>query len=168
MDDDHNRARREFQKIATHRDFAMIIVTTAFGEQKAGCLVGFATQCSVDPPRFLICSSEKNFTYHVLGNADHLAVHVLSQEHMHLAELFGGESGHSTDKFAQCKWHLGEHGIPLLDECAQWFIGHIVERHKLGDHTAMVVEPAAGHFEPLPSAPIMFQQVRHLEPGHEP
>lgn len=158
-----------FQNIVGSLDFPMIIVTTIFGAQKAGCLVGFWTQCSIHPPRFLICSSEKNHTYSVLKNSDRIAVHFLNQEHMALAELFGGETGNSMDKFAKCKWHADdETGVPILDECATWFTGKIVERHKFGDHTGMIIEPLHASFEKGESAAMMFQQVKHLEPGHEP
>jgi flavin reductase (DIM6/NTAB) family NADH-FMN oxidoreductase RutF len=160
---------KAFGKIALHFDVPMIIVTTAFGEQRAGCLVGFSTHCSVHPPRFLMCSSEKNFTYSVLQNATHMAVHFISQEHMQLAELFGGTSGHSNDKFAQCKWTPhAETGVPILDGVRQWFVGHIIERHKPGDHMLLITEPVDAKYEELESDPIRFLQVRHLEPGHEP
>jgi flavin reductase (DIM6/NTAB) family NADH-FMN oxidoreductase RutF len=159
-----------FQKLVGHFDVPMIIVTTAFGEQRAGCLVGFSTQCSIEPPRFLICSSERNFTYSVLQNATHYAVHFITQEHMKLAELFGSVSGSSVDKFKQCGWHKHEEtGVPILDDVHQWFVGKILERQKFGgDHMLILCEPIDGEYKDAESAPITFSQVKHLEPGHEP
>src|SRR4051794_41781759 len=51
-------------------DYPMFIVTVAAGGERAGCLVGFATQCSINPPRFLVCLSDKNRTFRVeIGRA---------------------------------------------------------------------------------------------------
>jgi flavin reductase (DIM6/NTAB) family NADH-FMN oxidoreductase RutF len=41
----------------------MLIVTAEADGQRAGGLVGFATHCSIDPPRFLLCLSRRNRTY---------------------------------------------------------------------------------------------------------
>ena len=35
-------------------DYPMYVATVRVGEHRAGCLVGFATQASIDPPRFLV------------------------------------------------------------------------------------------------------------------
>ena len=40
-----------------------------------------------------------------------------------LAELFGGETGDEVDKFARCAWHEGPEGVPMLDGCANRFVG---------------------------------------------
>ena len=53
MSDPH----RTFNALASELDYPMFVVTTAAGGAPAGCLVGFATQCSIDPPRFLVCLS---------------------------------------------------------------------------------------------------------------
>src|SRR5919106_332536 len=99
----------------------MFIVTVAAGGERAGCLVGFATQCSIDPPRFLICLSDKNRTFRVARDADLLIVHLVPQEADDLAELFGSETGDEIDKFARCGWSPGPGGAPVLDACGNWF-----------------------------------------------
>jgi flavin reductase (DIM6/NTAB) family NADH-FMN oxidoreductase RutF len=40
-------------------------IVTAVGKdgERAGCLIGFGTQCSVKPPRFLACVSTENRTF---------------------------------------------------------------------------------------------------------
>ena len=67
----------------------MFIVTVRAGEQRAGCLVGFSCQSSIDPPRFLICLSRNNHTYRVAAGADLIAVHAVPQHAQELARLFG-------------------------------------------------------------------------------
>ena len=154
-----------FSTIVGRLDYPMFIVTVA-GREPAGCLVGFATQCSIDPPRFLVCLSEKNRTCRVAGAADALAVHFVPAAAEELAELFGGRSGDEVDKFARCEWHEGPAGLPILDRCPSWFAGRILERRRLGDHVGHLIEPFAGEAAHSGRA-FPFSRAKHVEPGHE-
>ena len=146
-------------------DYPMFIVTAAAGGRRAGCLVGFTTQCSIDPARFLVCLSRRNHTCRVAADAELLAVHLLGREQRALAELFGTETGDEVDKLARCAWTEGSSGTPLLDECPNRFVGRVVDRFEAGDHVAFVLEVVdASSAEPGPL--LTFQAVRDLEPGH--
>src|SRR5438067_13436853 len=101
-------------EIAGDLDYPMLVVTAAAGGRRAGCLVGFATQTSIDPSRFLVCLSRLNATYEVACRARTLGVHVLGRGDLDLAELFGGETGHRIDKLARCDWREGPDGVPVL------------------------------------------------------
>src|SRR5690242_15425133 len=85
-------------------DYPMFIVTTAAGGERAGCLVGFASQASIHPARFLVCLSDKNRTYRIARDATHLAVHFVPADRADLAELFGGETGDEVEKLARTAW----------------------------------------------------------------
>jgi flavin reductase (DIM6/NTAB) family NADH-FMN oxidoreductase RutF len=156
-----------FARVVGQLDYPMLIVTTAAGGERAGCLVGFATQCSIDPPRFLVCVSDKNRTHRVLERgATAIAVHVVPRDAQALVELFGGETGDEEDKFERCAWSEGPGGVPLLDDCESWFMGRIVETVQLGDHTGRVLEPfdgRAGYDGPA----YPFSLAKRVEPGHE-
>ena len=69
----------------------MLIVTAEVDGERAGCLVGFATQCSIQPPRFLVCLSRRNHTFRVAIRADTLTVHVVGPGDRALAARFGGD-----------------------------------------------------------------------------
>jgi flavin reductase (DIM6/NTAB) family NADH-FMN oxidoreductase RutF len=155
-----------FHDLAGDLDQPMLVVTTAAGEERAGCLVGFSTQCSIDPPRFLVLLSDKNHTYRVAIDAEVLAVHVLGADDLPLAELFGQETGDDVDKFARCSWTPGPEGVPILDGCDAWFVGRVLERERLGDHVAHVLQPIAAHRRGAVT-PLTLHDVAHLEPGHE-
>jgi flavin reductase (DIM6/NTAB) family NADH-FMN oxidoreductase RutF len=148
-------------------DYPMFIATTAAASERAGCLVGFATQASIDPPRFLVCVSDKNRTHRVLdAGAEAMVVHVVPLAAGHLVELFGGETGDEEDKFARCAWSEGPDGIPVLDDCPSWFAGSIVERVPLGDHVGRLLEPFDGSAAyDGPAFP--FSRAKRVEPGHE-
>jgi flavin reductase (DIM6/NTAB) family NADH-FMN oxidoreductase RutF len=158
-----------FESIVGRIDYPMFVVTTAAGDDRAGCLVGFAAQGSIHPPRFLVGISDKNRTYRVLERATALAVHLVPADGADIAKLFGSETGDDTDKFARCSWRPGPEGLPLLDACPSWFAGRILERVRLGDHVGHLIEPFAGE-DPAGAAErswFPFSRAKELDPGHE-
>jgi flavin reductase (DIM6/NTAB) family NADH-FMN oxidoreductase RutF len=140
-------------------DYPMYVVTAAAGDERAGCLVGFATQCSLDP------LSRHNRTCRVAKATDVLAVHVLGADQRPLAELFGAHTGDEVDKFARCPWTPGRQGVPLLDDCHNRLVGRVLGHVDGGDHLGFVLDVVQAWADG-PEAPLMFQQVRDLEPGH--
>jgi flavin reductase (DIM6/NTAB) family NADH-FMN oxidoreductase RutF len=155
-----------FLELAGSLDYALFIVTAADGERREGCVIGFATQCSFHPARFLACLSRENRTFRLALGVDALAVHLIPQARADLAELFGGETGDDVDKFERCAWHDGPRGLPILDDCPSWFAGAICERHDLGDHVGFVLEPVEAHFAPGAEI-VFFRSVKDdIEPGH--
>jgi flavin reductase (DIM6/NTAB) family NADH-FMN oxidoreductase RutF len=163
-----SEAEERFQRIVGALDYPLFVVTAAAGEERDGCLVGFATQCSIGPPRFLVCISDKNRTHRLAERAGHLAVHVVPEERRDLAELFGGETGDEVDKLARIGWSPGPGGVPVIDGLGDWFAGRVVERVDwTGDHTGFVLEPVAAEAHGDGSE-LTFQEARDIEPGHEP
>jgi flavin reductase (DIM6/NTAB) family NADH-FMN oxidoreductase RutF len=156
-----------FERLVSQLDYPMFVVTTRVGDESAGCLVGFTSQVSIRPPRFLVGLSKRNHTYRVAEGAKHLAVHLVPRQNGELARFFGGETGDRTDKFARCAWHSGPNGMPILDDAAGWFVGEVLARYDVGDHVGFLLEPIAGNapdkFEQL----VTFSDVRDLDPGHE-
>lgn len=157
----------ELDAVVDLLDYPMFIVTTRAGDERSGCLVGFASQVSIRPPRFLVGLSNKNRTYRVAKDAERLVVHVLDREDRELAELFGSSTGDEVDKFAQCEWYDGPDGVPVLRSAPAWFSGKILRRDPLGDHVGHLIEPDVAHVADGDLSLLTFRQVRDLEPGHE-
>lgn len=124
-------------------DYPMYVVTAVADGERAGCLVGFASQCSIRPARFLVWLSEANRTCQVAERAERLAVHLLRRDQNRLARLFGGETGHRTDKFTHVPWHPGPGGSLILDEAPAWFVGRVESRIDGGDHVGLLLAPEA-------------------------
>ena len=68
-----------FAEIMRSRDADLIIVTTAEAGERAGCLVGFHSQSSMEPERYCVWLSKANHTYRVALRSTHLAIHFLSR-----------------------------------------------------------------------------------------
>ena len=144
----------------------MLIVTAAAAGERSGCLVGFHTQCSMDPPRWAVWLSKANHTYRIALEAQTLALHFPSVDDHELAELFGEATGDDVDKFAECEWTDGPDGVPLLDRIPNRIIGRVravVEDD--GDHQCFVIDVDEVHHRP-PLRPLGFQAVRGFEAGH--
>lgn len=157
---------RAFDDLVAAMDSAMVVVTVATDEGRDGCLVGFHSQASIDPPHYAVWLSTANRTARLAQRAVHLAVHLLAEDQHALAELFGGATGDEVDKLVHTTWEAGPSGVPLLVACPNRFVGRIVDRLDAGgDHVCMVLRPtesscgAAGR-------PLRLGAVTDIEPGH--
>jgi flavin reductase (DIM6/NTAB) family NADH-FMN oxidoreductase RutF len=159
-------AEETFQQLVAQLDYPMFIATVAAGGERSGCLIGFATQSSIHPPRFLAGISDKNRTFRVAKDADTMAIHLVPEDAGELAELFGGETGDEVDKFERCEWHEGPGGVPLVDGCPNRFVGRIIERVDFGDHVGIVLEPFAAEVQE-DLGQLTFHRAKRIEPGHE-
>ena len=156
-----------FEALVGCLNYSMFIVTARAGDERLGCLIGFATQASIDPPRFLIGLSHTNRTHRVGGDSEYFAVHAVPAHADPLAQLFGGETQDETDKFARCNWHEGPHGLPILDECENWFVGRVLWRDDAGDHDLYLLEPVEANAS-AEIATFQFHRAKRIEAGHEP
>jgi flavin reductase (DIM6/NTAB) family NADH-FMN oxidoreductase RutF len=147
-------------------DYPMFIVTASDENEKSGCLVGFATQCSVHPIRFAVFISKKNHTHGVAARSTALAIHVVPPNGMELARLFGGETGDATDKFAECAHRAGPLGSPIVEACPNWCEGPVVSSLDAGDHRCFIVEPRYGGATDVVEF-LSFDHAKVIEPGHE-
>ncbi|MER6534089.1 flavin reductase family protein [Streptomyces sp900105755] len=148
-------------------DYPMYVVTAQVGEETGGCLVGFASQCSIQPARFMVWLSRANRTCRVAERADRLAVHLLGSDQHRLARLFGGETGDRTDKFTRVPWHRGPGGSLILDEAPAWFVGRVETRLDGGDHVGFLLAPEAAENLAGNRAPLLtLHQTLDITPGH--
>ena len=155
-----------FDELVGDLDSAMLIVTTSDGEEREGCLVGFATAASVRPQRFLVCLSKNNRTFGLASQNGRMAVHVVPEDAGELAELFGGETGDEMDKFERCAWREGPEGLPVLEGCPAWFAARTLETVDAGDHVAFLLEPFAVE-RAGGVVPFRLSRATAIDPGHE-
>ena len=91
-----------------------VLTVRAPDEEMSGCLAGFVTQCSIDPPNFIACISRLNHTLGVAVRSSAMGLHLLGEDQLDMARLFGEETGDAVDKFADVDWRIGTTGAPLL------------------------------------------------------
>jgi flavin reductase (DIM6/NTAB) family NADH-FMN oxidoreductase RutF len=152
--------------LVSHLDNPMFIVTAATDRDRAGCLVGFATQGSIRPPRWYVGISKLNRTFDIAAAAPMVVVHALGAANAGLARLFGEQTDDEVDKFSLCQWQPGPDGrSPVLTDCPRWFAGEVVDRVDPGDHLGLVVAPIVAVCRDH-GPQLGFQALRHLDPGH--
>lgn len=157
-----------FDALAEAGDSAMIIVTTAAEGVRAGCLVGFHTQSSIEPRRYAVWLSKANHTYRAALRAERLAIHFLTTADEAIAEFFGTRTGEDGDKFETFAVTTDAEGVPLLDALPHRMIGRRVAMIEVGgDHALVEIAVDAVHGGAEPFAPLRLASVIHLRPGHE-
>jgi flavin reductase (DIM6/NTAB) family NADH-FMN oxidoreductase RutF len=161
------RPEAAFHALVAGLEYPMFIVTASAGEERAGCLVGFATQGSIEPPRLLVMLSKANRTFDVAAEASQLVVHFLHAGNRGLAALFGEETGDSVDKFERCAWSTVE-GVeaPVISGTRGFVAGPILDRMDGGDHVAHLVGLAVARVDLEAVDQLGFQAVKGFRPGH--
>ena len=164
----------DFDRFTAPLDYPMYVLTVPAAApggaqpgdgRPSGCLVGFATQCGIAPPRFLACLSKANHTYRCAAAVGVAAVHLLGAGDRDLAALFGTETGDEVDKFERCEWFEGPERVPLLSRCPAWFVGRVEDRPDLGDHGGLLLAPV--HVGPgIAGGALMFSEVAGMDAGH--
>ena len=160
--------REAFDALVASGDPAMVIVTTAVGDRRDGCLVGFHCQGSIDPPRYAVWLSQANHTHDLAADAEHLAVHWVPADRHDLAELFGGTTAdEGADKLARCDWTEGPGGVPLLDGCPDRFVGRRIDWIDTdADHTCVVLEPIAAWCPDEAGDRLRLADASDIDAGH--
>ena len=147
-------------------DYPYFVVTVRSPDaDMSGCLAGFVTQCSIRPPNFLVCISKVNHTLGVAEQSSGMGLHLLGDDQVDLARLFGQETGDLVDKFASVDWRLGSTGAPLLVDAAVSMEGQVLGHFSVGDHEAFLMRGvrsvAGGH-----TGLLTFRGAPPIEPGH--
>jgi flavin reductase (DIM6/NTAB) family NADH-FMN oxidoreductase RutF len=156
-----------FGALMSALDPPLAVVTTAAAGERAGCLVSFHTQSSMSPQRYCVFLSKANHTYGVALRASHLAIHFLAAGDVPLADLFGGQTGDTVDKFAGLPVTDGPGGVPLLAQCPRWLAARrIALLDDGGDHVTVLTEPVAVQLSG-PFIPLRVAEAGHIRPGHD-
>jgi flavin reductase (DIM6/NTAB) family NADH-FMN oxidoreductase RutF len=154
------------ERLVSSLDYPMIVVTAASRREVTGCLVGFFSQCSMDPIRLAVFLSKANHTFPIARRASHLMIHFLDRKQHGLASHFGELTGDEADKFEGVRWKTGPDGrTPRLTDVDAWVFGRVIDRRDTGDHVAHILEPVSAK-SPRRLRQLGFQDVRDLKAGH--
>ncbi len=146
---------------------SMVVVTAGTDTERSGCLVGFHTQCSIQPPRYAVMISKVNHTYRVALGTTTLAVNLLRSDQRALGELFGGfTADDAVDKFERCGWTADATGVPVLDDAFGFIVGGVTQRVDVGDHVLHVLNPLSVSIRDGADGPLRYRSVSGIEPGH--
>jgi flavin reductase (DIM6/NTAB) family NADH-FMN oxidoreductase RutF len=158
-----------FDAVTRANDASVVVVAADDGREVDACLVGFHSQCSIDPLRYAVWLSKANHTFRIASRADVLSVHWLPANRRDLAERAGAVTlDDDPDKMQRLTWRRGPARAIVLDDAAVAFAGRIHHRHEGGDHVCFVVEPfAAWGSDTSGDGVLRFAAVSDLDAGHD-
>jgi len=90
---------------------------------------------SLEPPLVLWSVNRTHDIADDFIEADHYAVHVLTQDQESFSNHFAGER---TDKFEGIAYDTGTNGLPLLRACSARFQCRVEQRYDGGDHVILL------------------------------
>jgi flavin reductase (DIM6/NTAB) family NADH-FMN oxidoreductase RutF len=160
-----------FEALMASIDPPMYLVTARSAEgEPVGCLVGFASQVSIHPPRFAVLMSRVNHTFAAAMSAEHLVVHLLRRDDGDLARRFGEETADAlpdggADKFEGLRVVDGPGAAPVI-EGLDWFGGRVFARYDCGDHVAVVLDPEGGAAHRTDEPAFGLRDASGMAPGH--
>ena len=127
--------------------------------------MGFATEVSISPARFLACISRLNATFPVANSADRLAVHAVTETQRDLAELFLRRDRRRCRQVQSLRvdGRGRRHADP--DGVSDLVPGRIVERIDLGDHVGFVLHPESWH-DGGAITQLTVRELDEIVPGH--
>lgn len=148
-------------------DAAMIAVTAAGdGDELDACLVGFHSQASIDPPRYVVWMSNANRTSAIARNADVLGIHLLRRDQHKLAQRLGSVTqDDEPNKLAGIEMTTHASGAVVLERCSAWFAGRVVDRFDGGDHRGFLLEPVDAAC-PASFDPLRLHAASDIDAGH--
>jgi flavin reductase (DIM6/NTAB) family NADH-FMN oxidoreductase RutF len=159
--------RDDYDALMADADTTLVVVTAAYRGERAGCLVGFQCQCSIEPARHAIWLSKANHTCRVALQASHLGVHFLDRADHELARRFGEQTGDEIDKFDGWETIDGPDGVPLLVACPDRLVGRRRTAMDDGsDHICFVVEPIEVQRARRTRDPMRVADAADLTAGH--
>lgn len=132
------------------------IVTTNYDGKNVGLTANSFNSVSLDPPLVLWSLAKKSSNIDAFTNADLFAVHILGSDQESLSNRFATPG---IDKFAGVDFETGNHGVPLLRDCAARFECRTAYRYDGGDHIILVGEVLA--LEQSEKEPLLFHRGKY-------
>jgi flavin reductase (NADH) len=135
------RTQRDFRAAMANLSAAVNVVTTDGQRGRAGMTVSAACSVTDSPPTVLVCVNRSSRSHDILMGNGRLAVNVLGAGQEDLALHFAGVTKVPTaERFADDRWDLGTHGVPVLRGACASVVGRIVAERALGSHSVLFVE----------------------------
>lgn len=128
----------EFRNALSRFASGVSVVTTKDGDGRfQGITVSAFSSVSLDPPLILVCIENTTASHVALSHSGAFVVNVLNASQTHISERFASLV---QDKFDEVEFVLGEHGIPVLDDCLANLECRLVDNFEVGDHTIFIGE----------------------------
>ncbi|WP_035874809.1 flavin reductase family protein [Cryobacterium sp. MLB-32] len=126
-------------KHAFRRHAAGVAAISTLAED--GSPVGFTAtslaSLSAVPPLATFNMARSASTWPAIVHNDRVIIHMLGARNRAVAEKLAGPH---AERFIGDHWHVGPHGLPVLNDVTSWMVGRIVERVSVHNNAVVVVQ----------------------------
>jgi flavin reductase (DIM6/NTAB) family NADH-FMN oxidoreductase RutF len=126
----------------------VVAITSIRDSKRNGLITDSALRASIVPtmPRVIIFIHKFNFSHDLIFDTGRFVLHLLREDQMEVVHRLGFVSGRTRDKLAELPHHLGELGVPVLDDCFAHFECEVVNAMDAGSSTCFLGDVrAVGH-----------------------
>jgi flavin reductase (DIM6/NTAB) family NADH-FMN oxidoreductase RutF len=130
-------------KHAFRRHAAGVAVITAL--RSDGTPVGFTAtslaSLAAVPPLATFNMARSASAWPAIVESDRVVIHLLGARNRAVAEKM---SGPNEQRFEGDHWHVGPHGLPVLNDVTSWMVGRIIQRIPVHNNAVVVVQIEEG------------------------
>lgn len=148
-------------KEAFRRHAAGVAVITAL--TPSGTPVGFTAtslaSLSAVPPMATFNMARSASAWPAIADTDHVVIHILGARNRAVAEIMSRDA---SQRFIGDHWHVGPHGLPVLNDVSAWMAGRIVGRLPLHNNAVVAVQVEEGGTGPEDEGLIYFERAYRL------
>ena len=125
---------REFRAALGRFGTGVTVITCDAGDGPLGITANSFASVWFDRPLVLGSPAKSSSRYPFFMAADHFAIHVVGAEQADLCTAFA----RNGNPFADFDWEMGDHNVPLLNNCLSRFECTKVAEHDGGDHSIVI------------------------------
>ena len=143
------------------------VLTTVHVGRRSGLTATAVCSLSAEPPRLLACVNQRGASYAAFAASRRLAINVLAEGQFAIAEIFAGQGGPGSDRFAAGEWRDGEaEGLPLLEGAVSTFECRMAEMIDALTHAILIGDIMAVRTNP-DLRPLLYCDGRFTAPADQ-
>lgn len=155
---------REFRDLLGSFATGVTVITTNHGGLLHGMTANAVCSVSLDPLLLLVCVDRRAHCHQQVLAAERFGVNVLGADQRAMSDLFARTQEPEVGELRGAPFHLGDHGVPILDGTLAHVECRLADAHRAGDHEIFVGQVLAGRIE-REDPPLVFFRGRYRELG---
>ncbi len=150
-------------KQAFRRHAAGVAIVTALDPE--GRPVGFTAtslaSLAAVPPLATFNMARSASAWRAITETDRVVIHMLGARNRAVAQIMARDA---SERFIGDHWHVGPHGLPVINDVTAWMSGRILERVSVHNNAVVVVQIEEGELGE-DAAPLLYHEGAYRTPG---
>ena len=126
-----------FRKALSYFASGVTVITTQYLGRYHGTTVCSFCSLSLKPSLVLVCLDLKSASHDLVAQSSVFGVNILAEQDEWISSHFAQRI---PDKFSDISYHLGQVGVPLLDNALATLECRVISRYPGGDHSIFIGE----------------------------